>query len=89
MFSKETHILAVDDSLNIRRMVASSLQRLGYNKITTAEDAVEAMGNLNFSLKPRTRSASCSPTSTCPVPRAWIFSSKSGLIPNLLPYPLF
>lgn len=48
MFSKETHILAVDDSLNIRRMVVSSLQRLGFNKITTAEDAVEAMGKLKF-----------------------------------------
>jgi two-component system chemotaxis response regulator CheY len=51
MFPKETHILAVDDSLNIRRMVVSSLQRLGFNKITTAEDAVEAMGKLKFFAK--------------------------------------
>jgi two-component system, chemotaxis family, chemotaxis protein CheY len=48
MFPKETHILAVDDSLNIRRMIVSSLQRLGFPKITTAEDAVEAMGKLKF-----------------------------------------
>jgi two-component system, chemotaxis family, chemotaxis protein CheY len=51
MFPKETHILAVDDSLNIRRMVVSSLQRLGFSKITTAEDAVEAMGKLKFFVK--------------------------------------
>lgn len=48
MFPKETHILAVDDSLNIRRMLASSLQRLGYAKVTTAEDAAEAAGKLKF-----------------------------------------
>jgi DNA-binding response OmpR family regulator len=48
MFPKETHILAVDDSLNIRRMVVGSLQRLGYSKITTAEDANEAMEKLKF-----------------------------------------
>lgn len=48
MFPKETHILAIDDSLNIRRMVVGSLQRLGYNKVTTAEDANEAMEKLKF-----------------------------------------
>jgi two-component system chemotaxis response regulator CheY len=48
MFPKETHILAVDDSLNIRRMVVGSLQRLGFSKITTAEDANEAMEKLKF-----------------------------------------
>lgn len=51
MFSKDTHILAVDDSLNIRRMLVSSLQRLGFTKITTAEDAVEAIGKLKFFAK--------------------------------------
>ena len=56
MFPKETHILAVDDSLNIRRMLVSSLQRLGYSKITTAEDATEAMGKLKFFAKRRTPS---------------------------------
>lgn len=48
MFPKETHILAVDDSLNIRRMVVGSLQRLGFGKVTTAEDANEALEKLKF-----------------------------------------
>jgi two-component system chemotaxis response regulator CheY len=48
MFAKETHVLVVDDSLNIRRIVVDSLQRLGFSKITTAEDAVEALGKLKF-----------------------------------------
>jgi two-component system chemotaxis response regulator CheY len=48
MFPKETHILVVDDSLNIRRIIVDSLQRLGFSKITTAEDAVEALGKLKF-----------------------------------------
>jgi len=51
MFPKETHILAVDDSLNIRRMVVSSLQRLGYNKVTACEDANEALEKLKFFAK--------------------------------------
>lgn len=51
MFSKETHVLVVDDSLNIRRIVVDSLQRLGFSKITTAEDAVEALGKLKFFAK--------------------------------------
>jgi DNA-binding response OmpR family regulator len=49
MFSKETHILVVDDSLNIRRLVVDNLNRLGFKKITTAEDANEAMKKLNAS----------------------------------------
>lgn len=48
MFPKETHVLVVDDSLNIRRIVVDSLQRLGFSKVTTAEDAVEAFGKLKF-----------------------------------------
>src|SRR3954468_9058434 len=51
MFPKETHVLVVDDSLNIRRIVVDSLQRLGFSKITTAEDAVEALGKLKFFAK--------------------------------------
>lgn len=51
MFPKETHVLVVDDSLNIRRIVVDSLQRLGFTKITTAEDAVEALGKLKFFAK--------------------------------------
>ena len=48
MFPKETHVLVVDDSLNIRRIVVDSLQRLGFKKITVAEDAFEAQGKLKF-----------------------------------------
>lgn len=48
MFGKDTHVLVVDDSLNIRRIIVDSLQRLGFSKITTAEDSVEALGKLKF-----------------------------------------
>ena len=48
MFAKETHVLVIDDSLNIRRIVVESLQRLGFSMITTAEDAIEARNKLNF-----------------------------------------
>ena len=48
MFAKETHVLVVDDSLNIRRIVVDGLQRLGFSKITTAEDANEALEKLAF-----------------------------------------
>ena len=48
MFSKETHILVVDDSLNIRRLIVDNLQKLGFMKISTAEDSNEAFGKLNF-----------------------------------------
>ena len=51
MFSKDTHVLVVDDSLNTRRIIVDSLQRLGFAKITTAEDAVEALGKLKFFVK--------------------------------------
>jgi len=51
MFNKDTHVLVVDDSLNIRRIVVDSMQRLGFAKITTAEDAVEALGKLKFFAK--------------------------------------
>lgn len=46
MFPKHTHILIVDDSLNIRRLVVDSLQRLGFTKMVTAEDANEALKKL-------------------------------------------
>lgn len=48
MFAKETHILVVDDSLNIRRLIVDSLQKLGFIKISTAEDSTEAYGKLTF-----------------------------------------
>ncbi|MCB0408291.1 MAG: response regulator [Bdellovibrionales bacterium] len=46
MFPKDTHILVVDDSLNIRRLVIDSLNRLGFTKICAAEDANEAFSRL-------------------------------------------
>lgn len=46
MFPRETHILVVDDSLNIRRMVTETLQKMGFAKITTCGDANEAMEKL-------------------------------------------
>lgn len=53
MFDKNTHILVVDDSLNIRRMIVDSLKLLGFQKIATAEDVDEAMGKLvRFSTTP-------------------------------------
>ena len=48
MFSKNSKFLIVDDSLNLRRMVADSLKIIGYKNITMAEDANEAMGKLTF-----------------------------------------
>ena len=48
MFAKHTHILVVDDSLNIRRIIVDNLNRLGFSKITTAEDSNEAIGKLTF-----------------------------------------
>lgn len=46
MFPRETHILVVDDSLNIRRFVVENLQTLGFVKISTAEDVPEAQSRL-------------------------------------------
>lgn len=43
MFPKETHILVVDDSANIRRIISDSLKRAGFNRIETAADATIAM----------------------------------------------
>jgi two-component system chemotaxis response regulator CheY len=48
MFPKETHILVVDDSLNIRRVIVDSLQKLGFVKISSAEDVTEAYSKLNM-----------------------------------------
>jgi two-component system chemotaxis response regulator CheY len=47
MFPKETHILVVDDSLNIRRVIVDNLQKLGFIKMATAEDSAEALSKLN------------------------------------------
>ena len=50
MFQKDIHILVVDDSANIRRMVVDAMNRLGYNKITTSEDANDALDKLKHFL---------------------------------------
>lgn len=42
MFPKKTHILIVDDSANIRRMVVDALGKLEYYKVTTSGDANDA-----------------------------------------------
>jgi len=42
LFPKNTNILVVDDSVNIRKMICETLQKLGFSKITTAMDANEA-----------------------------------------------
>lgn len=46
MFPKETHILVVDDSINIRQIICENLRRLGFIKMETASDANEAFGKL-------------------------------------------
>jgi two-component system chemotaxis response regulator CheY len=46
VFPKETHILVVDDSINIRQIICENLRRLGFAKMETAGDANEAFGKL-------------------------------------------
>lgn len=46
MFALDTHILVVDDSLNIRRILVDALQRMGFSKISSAEDAVDGFAKL-------------------------------------------
>lgn len=46
MFPKETNILVVDDSANIRRIISDSLKRAGYKNIETAADARLALDKL-------------------------------------------
>jgi two-component system chemotaxis response regulator CheY len=48
MFPRQTHILVIDDSLNIRRVIVDNLHRIGFTKIATAEDSNEAIGKLTF-----------------------------------------
>lgn len=53
MFPKETHILVVDDSINIRQIICDNLRRLGFIKMETASDANEAFNKLvSFSKTP-------------------------------------
>ncbi|MBX7231216.1 MAG: response regulator [Bdellovibrionales bacterium] len=46
MFRSDTHILVVDDSINIRRIVVDHLQKLGFSKIVAAENTAEALEKL-------------------------------------------
>lgn len=46
MFPKETSILVVDDSINIRQIIVDNLRRLGFVKIETAADANDAYNKL-------------------------------------------
>ncbi|MCB0340677.1 MAG: response regulator [Pseudobdellovibrionaceae bacterium] len=46
MFPKETQILVVDDSMNIRQIICDNLRRLGYTRIESAGDANEGYGRL-------------------------------------------
>lgn len=46
MFPKNTHILVVDDSANIRRMVVDALGKLEFYKVTTSGDANDAIEKL-------------------------------------------
>lgn len=46
MFPKETHILVVDDSINIRQIICDNLRKLGFVKFETAGDATEGFNKL-------------------------------------------
>lgn len=46
MFAKDIHILVIDDSANIRRMVVDALGKLDFYKISTSGDANDALEKL-------------------------------------------
>ncbi len=47
MFPKETYILVVDDSMNIRQIICDNLRKLGFTRIEVAADANEGFSKLN------------------------------------------
>lgn len=51
MFPKETNILVVDDSMNIRQIICDSLRKLGFTRIDVAADANEGFGKLSHASK--------------------------------------
>lgn len=51
MFPKETNILVVDDSMNIRQIICDNLRKLGFTKIEVAADANEGFSKLNHAAK--------------------------------------
>lgn len=46
MFPKETNILIVDDSFNIRRIITDTLRTIGFTRMVTADDATQAYSKL-------------------------------------------
>lgn len=46
MFPRDTHILVVDDSFNIRRIICDTLRKIGFTKMVTADDANEGYSKL-------------------------------------------
>ena len=53
MFSKDSNILVVDDSIHMRRLIADVIYELGFRNLVTASDANEALKlvTLNFKQK--------------------------------------
>ena len=43
MFSKDSNILVVDDSIHMRRLIADVIYELGFRNLVTAPDANEAL----------------------------------------------
>lgn len=46
MFPKETRMLVVDDSINIRNIICENLKGLGFSVVEAASDATEAFSKL-------------------------------------------
>lgn len=42
MFPQDTHILVVDDSFNIRRIIVDTLKKMGYQNIISLDNATDA-----------------------------------------------
>lgn len=51
MFPRETNILVVDDSVNIRKIICDNLKKLGFIRMESAGDANEAFGKLVHAAK--------------------------------------
>ena len=51
MFGRDTHILLVDDSIHMRRLIADTLYQLGFRSLVSCSDANEALRALMTSVK--------------------------------------
>lgn len=51
MFPRETNILVVDDSMNIRQIICDNLRKIGFTHIDVAADANEAFAKLSHATK--------------------------------------